>query len=551
MPASRRIASIVLVGLAGALSAQAPKADAPQPRFSARQIAEAEGKLVQANCSLHHEELPPAVPNGPPGKGPVDIVAFPAGTTDADLAKLLPFAARLPGLHTIDLGQCKDVTAKGFKEVAKVGNLKALFLDGCTVDAGCLRELTALKQLQWLDLSRTTVGDADLKVLADFPALQNLTLEQVPNLTDKGVAHLQKVVRLRVLHISVENDPPGMMAQVGKVDMLVELRAHPVGDAEAKEIGNLTRLQVLDVSNGHGAWRAIRGKVAQVMPAVPDVPGLKGLKDAADAVKKLANKRGAVVGITPAGFPHLLKCKDLRVLRLAGHPVDVTGSGLDQLEFLRELDLSGTEFTDDGVSWLGRLKALRKLWLSGTGVTNDGVRGLAAAGGLELVALDFLPLTDEAVGHLARNRRLTDLSLNDTRVALADKKAWAGLGRLERLSVRQTNVTDSTLLNLAPLKTLKLVDAQMNCPNVTTGGAAALEKELPTGARVLAQPCQVTFWPGGGGVPVPKGTREPDLNYRNPNLLEQSKTPTGPPMAPPKAPPPPVRLAPLPGSGKP
>lgn len=286
------------------------------------------------------------------------------------------------------------------------------------------------------------------------------------------------------------------------------------------------------------------------MPARPDVPGLKGLGDAADAVKILAGKRGALAGITPAGFPHLLKCKDLRVLRLAGHPVDVNGSGLDRLEFLRELDLSGTEFTDDGVSWLGRLKALRKLWLSGTGVTNDGVRGLAAAGGLELVALDFLPLTDEAVGHLARNRRLTDLSLNDTRVACADRKAWAGLGRLERLSIRQTNVTDGTLLNLAPLKTLRLVDAQMNCPNVTPAGAAVLEKDLPTGAHVLANPCQVTYWPGGGGVPVPKGTREPDLNYRNPNLLGQSKTPT-PPLAPPKAPPPPVRLAPLPGSGKP
>ena len=192
MSLSRVIAGLALVLAAGSLAAQAPA----KPKFTAKQIAEAEAKLVQANCAVHHEVLPPAVPNGPPGKGGVDIVAFPEGTTDADLAKLIPLAVRLPDLKTIDLRK-STATAKGYKEVARVDGLEAPFLDSCPVDAACLRELVALKNLVWLDLSLSSVQDDDLKELADFNALRHLTLNHVPNLTPAGVAHLQKCVRLR------------------------------------------------------------------------------------------------------------------------------------------------------------------------------------------------------------------------------------------------------------------------------------------------------------------------------------------------------------------
>lgn len=551
----RIVAACLLVGIAGTLIAQAPKDKPAQPRlkFNAKQIAEAEAKLIQASCSLHHEDLPPAVPNGPPLKGETDIVAFPVGTTDADLGRLIPWAVRLPKLETIDLGKSKGITSKGFKELAKIPDLKALFLDGCTVDEDALKEIANLKQLQWLDISRSTVSDANLKLLADFPSLQHLTLEQVPGLTENGVAHLQKMPRLRSLRITIDHDPSAMMEQIGKMDMLVELKATPVGDDEAKEIGNLTRLQVLDLNNGMNYWRAFRGKAGQNKEPPMDIPAVRppAIPKDPEARKKLLAKlakQEGFTGISAKGFPHILKCTELRVLKLAGHAVDVKGSGLDKLEFLQELDLSGTEFSDDGVSWLGRLKLLRKLWLSGTSITNEGVKGLSVAGGLELVALDFLPLTDESVSYLARNRKLKELSLNSTRVACADRRAWSGFGRLERVYLEETNITDSTLMNLAPLKTLRIVDARNNCPNISLAGARALQNELPTGSSVWAHSCEFAYWPGGGGVPI----REPNRGYYNSNnnTRDPGAGPTARPMGPPRAPPPPVRLAPLPGTGK-
>src|SRR5262245_57468403 len=130
----RLFAILSLLGtfvLAGSSVSQAPKdKPSPRPKFNAKQIAEAEAKLVQANCAVHHEELPPLVPKGPPQKGQVDIVAFPADVTDAELAKLVPLAARLPNLKSVDLGQAIKVTSKGLKEIAKLSDLKAVFLDG-------------------------------------------------------------------------------------------------------------------------------------------------------------------------------------------------------------------------------------------------------------------------------------------------------------------------------------------------------------------------------------------------------------------------------------
>jgi len=550
----RILAATLLIGITGTVIAQAPKDKPAQPRlkYNAKQIAEAEAKLLQANCSLHHEELPPLVPNGPPVRGEIDIAAFPGDITDAELAKLIPMAARLPKLETIDLGRSRMITSKGFKEVARlIPDLKALFLDGCTVDEDSLKELVSLKQLQWLDLSRSTVSDANLKLLADFPSLQNLTLDQVPALTEAGVAHLQKLPRLRSLHITVNRDPSGMMAHIGKMDMLAELKVSPIGDEEAKEIANLTRLQILDLNNGMNFWRAFRAN-----PVVPDMnngmpavvvrpPVAKGPPIVRPVGKPV--RQGAFDGISAKGFPHILKCTDLRVLKLAGHSIDVTGSGLDKLEFLQELDLSGTGFSDDGVSWLGRLKLLRKLWLSGTGITNEGVKGLSVAGGLELIALDYLPLTDESISYLARNRKLKELSLNSTRVACADRRAWSGFGRLERVYLEETNITDSTLMNLAPLKTLRLVNARNNCPNISVAGARALQNELTTGASVWAHSCEFAYWPGGGGVPI----REPNRGYFNTSNNTRDSGPSRMMPAPTRAPPPAVRLAPLPGTGKP
>ncbi|WP_020468265.1 leucine-rich repeat domain-containing protein [Zavarzinella formosa] len=529
---ARQALGLGLLSLVAVSSAQAPK-DKPapaKPKLSAVEITQIETKLRAANCALSYEDLPPLVPNGPRQKGQMDHLAFPADTKDADLAKLVPLAVKLPGLKVVDLGGCTLVTSKGYKELAKLSDLKAVYLDGATIDHEGLVELAKISGLRWLDLSRSTVTDTDLRDIGDFASLMTLKLEEVPGLTEKGLAHLGNVARLRALHVTIGADQAAMMAEIGKLAKLTELKVYPVSDAETGEIAKLTSLQELDVNDPYVSKYALRA-AKKGMVRNPKVPGI--VKGKVPVRRFVATTHE----ITSKGLENIVKCADLRVLKIAGHPLNLKESNISKLEFLMELDATGTDVNDDGAISLGKIKTLTKLRLSATNVTTTGVRELSLIGSLEELYVDSLPLTEEIIRYVSQNRKIKVLSLNNTRVDCTDRRSWASFNRLESVSLENTNVTDSTIMGLAAVKTLKFADVVMNCPNVTQDGAMNLQKEMPNG-RVIWYSCDMTFWPGGGGDPSVLA-RRPDLTYRMPNQMPTKGTNTPPANT--KAPPPVIR----------
>lgn len=528
----RYVVALVVV-LANAVWAHAQV----RPKFTAAQINEAETKLRQANCALHYEKLPPLVPDGPLQKGPVEIVAFPADITDMELAKLMPMVLRFPNITTIGLSNCTRVSTKGLKEVLKLNDMKALFLDNTGIDGDGLKELKALRALQWLDLSNTMIRDNDLLHLEDVGALHHLAIDHCRNLTAEGMENLQKLQRLRSLQVTIESNQAAMMTQIAKLQGLLELKVQPISDSEATKIAELKKLQVLDINADFAVWRNRQAMQKRIVGG-----GMKpGMAAGNRPVRDVFPRGFAVHSVSEKGFTQILKCGDLRTLRVAGHPLDVQGSGLEKLEFLQELDLSGTNIADDGIGYLGKLRGLKKLALASTAVTNTGVRELSACGSLEAINLDYLPITDEAIRYLAQNRKLKELSLNGTRVAMNDRSAWMSFPRLETIELCETNVTDASILTMAKFKTLKHVDLRQNCPNVTFDGLQSLRRELLR-TEILGYACEGMYWVGGGGVPIVK---RPDLDYKIPNARPTNTQTNPPPMAPPKAPPPPVRVAPI------
>ena len=528
-----------LLTLAGVSPAQAPK-DKPAPakaKPTAAETAQAETKLKAANCAISYEDLPPLAPNGPRQKGQADHVAFPRDVMDHDVARLVPLMQKLPALKIVDLGGCTHVTAKGFKEIAKLDTLKAVFLDGATVEHDGLFALSKIPTLQWLDLSRTTVTDTDLRDIGDFAGLMTLKLEGVPALTAAGVAHLGTIARLHTLHITVTADQAGMVAEISKLTKLSELKVYPVTDAETKDIAKLAALQVLDVNDPYVSRYGLRAaRSRRVMPAAVPMPAAKV---PAVAGKAPVRRGFATHEITAKGLETIATaCTDLRVLKVAGHPVTLKDSAVAKLEFLTELDATGTDVDDAGAVALGKIKTLAKLHLSATNVTTAGVRELSLIGSLEELSADALPLTEEVIKYLSQNRKFKVLSLNNTRVDLSDRRAWGAFNRLERVSLENTNVTDSTIMALTKVPTLKFADVTMNCPNVTQEGAQALQREMPA-TRVWWYPCDMVFWPGGGGVP---DIRVPDLKYRNPNQLPMKTPVVATNTKAPPAPPPAIRV---------
>lgn len=92
---------------------------------------------------------------------------------------------------------------------------------------------------------------------------------------------------------------------------------------------------------------------------------------------------------------------------------DVTDAALEDIVAsnpdLEDLDISGTDVTDDGVLHLHKLTELRHLRIKETNLTERGVKRLAFCRALETLNLKCLPMDDEALWALSRLPQLQQI----------------------------------------------------------------------------------------------------------------------------------------------
>ena len=91
------------------------------------------------------------------------------------------------------LNGTKKVTDAGLKEVAKLTQLKGLYLEGTEITDAALKEVAKLKQLNFLALNLTQITDAGLKEVAKLKQLRFVNLEDT-KVTKAGVDQLIKVL---------------------------------------------------------------------------------------------------------------------------------------------------------------------------------------------------------------------------------------------------------------------------------------------------------------------------------------------------------------------
>ncbi len=130
--------------------------------------------------------------------------------------------------------------------------------------------------------------------------------------------------------------------------------------------------------------------------------------------------------------------------------------GLDQLE---TLDLSYTDITDNGLVHLQSLNNLTALSLRDTLISSGGLSVLAALENLQSLNISFTAIDDEAMRHVTECTSLQSLNISNTRVTNAGVKRLVGLTQLEKLRFARTNVTLHALLPLQdriPLKHVNL-----------------------------------------------------------------------------------------------
>ncbi|MEO1970817.1 MAG: hypothetical protein ABGX07_04645, partial [Pirellulaceae bacterium] len=301
-----------------------------------------------------------------------------------------------------------QTTHIGAEQLAKLGRLTRLNLNGTQITDAGLVHLQGLKKLKELYLFDTQVTDRGLAILAGLPQLETLHLIKT-KVTGTGFRALRNLP-LKSLWIGSDQLTDAALVQ-------------------AKALPNLEDLRVYFGSG------------------ITDV-GLKQLKDMPHITSLhlgLNNSR-----VTDNGLASLHELNGLLELRLRNAHISDDGiaylSGMSELEIL---DLSGTEISDAGLKSLSRLTPLEWLNLARTWVTNDGLQVLRGFADLQSLSLGHTQLSDAGMMYLRGLRKLETLNLYGSQITDVGVQQLASLTNLKAVDFRLTDVSVNATRQLA------------------------------------------------------------------------------------------------------
>lgn len=350
------------------------------------------------------------------------------------------------------------VTADDIGLFGKLTDLEKLQIFNCrTLDDEMAAKLTGLKGLSSLALTNTVINDVTVELIVkSFPNLVDLDLSSNTNMTSgvlKVIAELPKLQRLTL----VQNQ---------------------FNDLSARRLSKLTDLRTLDLRGNMEA-----GDMA--MEVVADLPKLTGFKHRSTAVSDFGMEhlsRNQTLDslllqdfvITDQSGPHLAKLgklSQLEIFRCQGFGTEgvlaLKGMGLTRftLRDLPNVDDRAMEVFDD-------LPKLKRVYLHElTSVGDNGLKHLANAKTIELLDIWTVPqLTDATVDVIASLPNLKELSLRSTGVTDAAVDKLLAMKNLQTLTFKENgSVTAEAAKKLATRKWTKL----------DTGAADASEAAAP------------------------------------------------------------------------
>lgn len=390
--------------------------------------------------ALTHESTEPrsfAIPQEPAesipwhechGAGQLDAV--PADVTnlkcfsfdDAAIAKL----ARFTQLQRLDLsGNDPDqrgvtrqlaITDACLADVAKLSNLRWLSLSGCgQVTGSTLAQLSAVPQLEHLNLSSTKVTSQAIATLPELPSLRELSLSFCSEFFGRSLADVARIPGLRSLNLSY---------------------CFTVGAADFMHLSKLHELRHLDLSLCVGAFMgqsaAIFDDVTNGEPPEQPKPDGIGVNDAVVAALSGLPLESLNLNdchnVSNAIGPSIAKMKKLQSLQIRN--LHKTDAGLlERLPtHLRALSINTNHhYTQAGLRRLTRFPHLTELGLSGLRHLDD--RTLAAA-------VQGKPLRKLRIGGALDTRRMgPQTNILQPKLTAACAEVLAGLTELEELEL--------------------------------------------------------------------------------------------------------------------
>lgn len=240
-------------------------------------------------------------------------------------------------------------------EIARLGGLRSLDLEGTKVTDDGLARLRGLGALEELSLrSCTGIQGPGLVALADLGNLKRLDLSAITKTNDNILSFLAGCKKLEVLlaqHLGRDGDNHALLANLPELLQLKELDLldHPnLTDAELNYLKRVPRLERLRL--------CATGVTDAGMPA------LAALRD----LQMLVLERTKVSG---KGLASLAALPKLTHLSLRMSPVTDTGmEGIGQLASLQVLDLDLCQISGRGLDQCVKLQNVEELYLNGSNI---------------------------------------------------------------------------------------------------------------------------------------------------------------------------------------
>jgi hypothetical protein len=119
--------------------------------------------------------------------------------SDDDLAAVMPYLERLPGLRAIEIHSDR-VTDTGIAQLAALANLEQLFVyDSAITDDG-IKSVSSLPRLKQVFFMKAPLTDASMESFANMAQLEAIGVSS-PAITDRGLAQLSPLTNLHQLNL--------------------------------------------------------------------------------------------------------------------------------------------------------------------------------------------------------------------------------------------------------------------------------------------------------------------------------------------------------------
>ncbi len=265
------------------------------------------------------------------------------------------------------------ITAAGGAAIRdRIGQIVSVDLRASWVTDSDMTALAEMPKLARLDLSLTRVTDHGLQQLKAAPEITDLNLRYAELITDAGLAAVKDWKHLKQLNVQGTKVTDTTLQHLSGVTSLESL---DIGYAQITDVGldlitSLPNLRELTIGGNKLTDNGLQ--------PLRQLPGLTYL-DLSGAQRTDSGLWS--VSLSDAGLDAIDTLKNLRRLRLNG--ILIAARGLERLKdlaALERLDLEGCKRVgDDAAAVLASFHSLREVDLTGTAFTDKGIAALRQA----------------------------------------------------------------------------------------------------------------------------------------------------------------------------